>query len=59
MFYFSNINVSEVVTLSCLLLQDILNREKTQEHDETYYLWAIRFFMEFCRLHSGQVDLVR
>ncbi|XP_052803681.1 protein timeless homolog isoform X2 [Mya arenaria] len=39
-------------------VKDVLNREKSQEHDETYYLWAIRFFMEFCRLHSGQVDLV-
>ncbi|XP_060554622.1 protein timeless homolog [Ruditapes philippinarum] len=39
-------------------VKDILNREKSQEHDETYYLWAMRFFMEFCRLHSGQVDLV-
>ncbi|XP_052253148.1 protein timeless homolog [Dreissena polymorpha] len=39
-------------------VKDVLNREKSQEHDETYYLWAMRFFMEFCRLHSGKVDLV-
>ncbi|KAL4229318.1 hypothetical protein ACF0H5_012360 [Mactra antiquata] len=39
-------------------VKDVLNREKSQEHDETYYLWSIRFFMEFCRLHSGKVDLV-
>ncbi|XP_022340668.2 protein timeless homolog [Crassostrea virginica] len=39
-------------------VKDILNREKTQDHDETYYLWAMRFFMEFCRLHSKQVELV-
>lgn len=40
-------------------IQDILAREKTQDNDETYYLWAMRFFMEFCRHHSKQVDLVR
>lgn len=39
-------------------VKDNLVREKAQAHDETYYLWAIRFFMEFCRLHSGQVELV-
>lgn len=39
--------------------KDILARENTQEHDETYYMWAMRFFMEFCRHHSKQVDLVR
>ncbi|KAL3836515.1 hypothetical protein ACJMK2_021941 [Sinanodonta woodiana] len=39
-------------------VKDLLNHEKTQDHDETYYLWAMRFFMEFCRLHSKQVDLV-
>ncbi|XP_063423277.1 protein timeless homolog isoform X3 [Mytilus trossulus] len=39
-------------------VKDILAREKTQDHDETYYLWAMRFFMEFCRHHSKQVDLV-
>ncbi|XP_060068073.1 protein timeless homolog [Ylistrum balloti] len=39
-------------------VKDILNHERTQEHDETYYLWAIRFFMEFCRHHSKRVELV-
>ncbi|KAL5009791.1 hypothetical protein ScPMuIL_012096 [Solemya velum] len=39
-------------------VKDILNREKSQEHDETYYLWSMRFFMEFCRHHSKQVELV-
>lgn len=39
-------------------VKDILNREKAQDHDETYYLWSMRFFMEFCRLHSKQVELV-
>ena len=39
-------------------VKDNLVREKAQAHDETYYMWALRFFMEFCRLHSGQVELV-
>ncbi|KAK3595063.1 hypothetical protein CHS0354_043159 [Potamilus streckersoni] len=39
-------------------VKNLLSHEKTQDHDETYYLWAMRFFMEFCRLHSKQVDLV-
>ncbi|XP_033732500.1 protein timeless homolog isoform X2 [Pecten maximus] len=39
-------------------VKDVLNHERTQEHDETYYLWSIRFFMEFCRHHSKRVELV-
>ncbi|XP_064594960.1 protein timeless homolog [Liolophura sinensis] len=39
-------------------VKDSLVREHTQEHDETYYMWAMRFFMEFCRVHSGKVELV-
>ncbi|XP_021358144.1 protein timeless homolog [Mizuhopecten yessoensis] len=39
-------------------VKDILNHERTQEHDETYYLWAMRFFMELCRHHSKRVELV-
>ncbi|KAF6777640.1 hypothetical protein AHF37_02922 [Paragonimus kellicotti] len=27
-----------------------LTRHATQENDETYYLWSMRFFMAFCRL---------
>ncbi|KAG1649882.1 Protein timeless [Nymphon striatum] len=30
----------------------------TEAHDETYYLWAMKFFMEFNRLHQFQVKLV-
>lgn len=26
-------------------------RQSTQANDETYYLWAMRFFMAFCRLY--------
>ncbi|KAK6175117.1 hypothetical protein SNE40_013642 [Patella caerulea] len=39
-------------------VKDNLLREKTQEHDETYYMWSVRFFMEFCRFHSKRVDLI-
>ncbi|ESP02893.1 hypothetical protein LOTGIDRAFT_230391 [Lottia gigantea] len=39
-------------------VKDNLVREKTQDHDETYYLWSVRFFMEFCRFHSKRVELV-
>lgn len=28
-------------------------------HDDSYLLWAIRFFMEFNRLSGFQLDLVR
>ncbi|KAL8620146.1 hypothetical protein ACOMHN_048090 [Nucella lapillus] len=39
-------------------VKDNLVRETTQELDETYYLWAMQFFMEFCRHHSSHVDFV-
>ncbi|GAB1598843.1 protein timeless homolog [Argonauta hians] len=39
-------------------VKDNLVREVTQDHDETYYLWSLTFFMEFCRLHNRQVELV-
>lgn len=34
-------------------------RSKAQEHDESYYLWALRFFMEFNRCHHCEMKLVR
>ena len=42
----------------CCIFQDILVRARAQENDETYYLWAIRFFMQFNRHHKFSVDLV-
>ena len=48
-----------ILQVSYISPQDILNRERAQDHDETYYLWAMRFFMEFCRHHSKQIELVR
>ncbi|KAI0224465.1 hypothetical protein LSAT2_024533 [Lamellibrachia satsuma] len=39
-------------------VKDILVRSKAQENDETYYLWAMRFFMEFNRRYNFRIDLV-
>ncbi|GFS11677.1 protein timeless-like [Elysia marginata] len=39
-------------------VKDALTRKSTQDNDETFYLWAMRFFMEFCRLHCKRVDFV-
>ncbi|KAJ8412126.1 hypothetical protein AAFF_G00143930 [Aldrovandia affinis] len=40
------------------LVKEGLIREQTQQHDETYYLWALSFFMAFNRGHNFQPDLV-
>ncbi|XP_076063170.1 protein timeless homolog isoform X1 [Oratosquilla oratoria] len=40
------------------IVKDNLNRARAQEHDETYYLWAMKFFMEFNRQYKFQVELV-
>lgn len=36
-----------------------LDGARTQAHDESYYLWALRFFMEFNRSYKFEVKLVR
>lgn len=36
-----------------------MDRDSTQENDETYYLWSMRFFMQFQRLYHFDVELVR
>jgi timeless len=41
------------------LSQDGLLRAKAQANDESYYLWAMKFFMEFNRNYKFQVKLVR
>ncbi|KAG8452506.1 hypothetical protein GDO86_004335 [Hymenochirus boettgeri] len=40
------------------IVKDNLIREKAQQHDETYYLWSIAFFMGFNRLYQFQPELV-
>ncbi|KAK7070397.1 hypothetical protein SK128_017324 [Halocaridina rubra] len=39
-------------------VKDNLDRAKSQEHDESYYLWAMKFFMEFNRHHEFKLELV-
>ncbi|XP_050308820.1 protein timeless homolog [Anthonomus grandis grandis] len=39
-------------------VKDNLVRAKSQANDESYYLWAIRFFMEFNRCYKFEVKLV-
>ncbi|XP_061076992.1 protein timeless homolog isoform X1 [Conger conger] len=40
------------------LVKERLVREQGQQHDETYYLWALSFFMAFNRGHNFRPDLV-
>lgn len=40
-------------------VKDNLVRAKAQAHDESYYLWAMSFFMEFNRCYKFDVKLVR
>ncbi|XP_051865366.1 protein timeless homolog isoform X2 [Pristis pectinata] len=40
------------------VVKDNLIREKAQEHDETYYLWALPFFMRFNRVYRFRPELV-
>ncbi|XP_047983993.1 protein timeless homolog isoform X2 [Leguminivora glycinivorella] len=39
-------------------VKDVLVRSKAQQNDESYYLWVVKFFMEFNRGHDFQVGLV-
>lgn len=44
----------------CFLDEDHLLREKAQQHDGTYYMWALAFFMAFNRAApSGQAWFLR
>ncbi|XP_061641698.1 protein timeless homolog [Phyllopteryx taeniolatus] len=40
------------------IVKESLIREESQEHDETYYLWALSFFMAFNRCNNFRADLV-
>ncbi|XP_029450670.1 protein timeless homolog [Rhinatrema bivittatum] len=40
------------------VVKDHLIREHAHQHDETYYLWALAFFMAFNRLHLFRPELV-
>ncbi|XP_073408343.1 protein timeless homolog isoform X2 [Dendrobates tinctorius] len=40
------------------LVKDHLIRERAQQHDETYYLWSMAFFMAFNRVHKFRPEFV-
>ncbi|XP_035376432.1 protein timeless homolog [Electrophorus electricus] len=40
------------------LVKDALIRERAQQHDETYYLWSLNFFMAFNRGNGCRPELV-
>ncbi|XP_072308681.1 protein timeless homolog [Eucyclogobius newberryi] len=40
------------------LVKENLIREQTQQHDETYYLWALSFFMAFNRGNGFRAEFV-
>ncbi|XP_068123672.1 protein timeless homolog [Hyperolius riggenbachi] len=40
------------------IVKDHLIREKAQQHDETYYLWSMAFFMAFNRIFRFRPELV-
>ena len=41
-----------------LTFQENIMHQRAMDNDETYYLWATRFFMEFSRHHQFRVDIV-
>ncbi|KAK7915372.1 hypothetical protein WMY93_011133 [Mugilogobius chulae] len=49
-----------IIILLCLfsVVQENLIREQTEQHDETYYLWALSFFMAFNRGNGFRADFV-
>ncbi|CAH8678097.1 unnamed protein product [Schistosoma rodhaini] len=40
------------------VVQSGLTRQATQENDETYFLWTMRFFMAFCRVYRFRSDYI-
>ncbi|XP_019855568.1 PREDICTED: protein timeless homolog isoform X1 [Amphimedon queenslandica] len=40
------------------VVKDTIKRQHSMESVETFYLWAMRFFMEFSRLQNFRVDIV-
>ena len=46
---------SHMYTITC---QENILHQRAMDNDETYYLWAMRFFMEFSRHHHFRVDIV-
>lgn len=50
--------LSGAYNLIMYIVKENLSRARAQEHDESYYLWAMRFFLEFNRYHQFKVELV-
>lgn len=42
-----------------VLVKDNINRGRVEDNDETYYLWSLKFFMEFNRHHEFSLEHVR
>ncbi|CAH8641113.1 unnamed protein product [Schistosoma intercalatum] len=40
------------------VVQSGLTRQASQENDETYFLWTMRFFMAFCRVYRFRSDYI-
>nr|XP_058960155.1 protein timeless homolog [Pocillopora verrucosa] len=40
------------------IVKDNIKHGRSQENDESYFLWAMRFFMEFSRHHDFRVDYI-
>lgn len=59
--YLRELATTLISTSYNLLMKTIrfyLERSKSQENDETYFIWAAQFFMEFNRCASAKVDFV-
>ncbi|XP_066932947.1 protein timeless homolog [Clytia hemisphaerica] len=39
-------------------VKENITSKRSQENDETFYMWALRFFMAFNRVHSFKVEYV-
>lgn len=55
---FSTRFLNEAYNMIMAVVKDNLVRQRAQQNDESYYLWSIRFFMEFNRKCDFQVCIV-
>lgn len=59
--YLRDLAITFISSSYNLLMKDVryyLERSKSQENDETYFIWAAYFFMEFNRCSDATVDFV-
>lgn len=59
--YLRDLAITFISSSYNLLMKDVryyLERSKSQENDETYFIWAAYFFMEFNRCSEATVDFV-